>query len=47
MCIYKGYAFLLESTSNEYVRTRDCDLIQIGGLLDSKSYGIGLPTGKI
>jgi hypothetical protein len=36
------YAFLLESTTNEYARQRDCDLIQIGDLLDSKSYGLGL-----
>lgn len=39
------YAFLLESTMNEYYRQRDCDLMQVGGLLDSKGYGIGLPSG--
>jgi hypothetical protein len=31
-----GYAYLLESTTNEYNRQRDCELIQIGGLLDTK-----------
>ena len=31
-----GYAYLLESTTNEYMRQRDCELIQIGGLLDTK-----------
>ncbi|TPP58897.1 Glutamate receptor ionotropic kainate 2 [Fasciola gigantica] len=40
------YAFLLESTMNEYYRQRDCDLMQVGGLLDSKGYGIGLPSGS-
>jgi ionotropic glutamate receptor len=37
-----GYAYLLESTTNDYARQRDCELMQIGGLLDSKSYGLGL-----
>lgn len=37
-----NYAFLLESTSNEYARERNCELIQIGDLFDSKSYGLGL-----
>jgi hypothetical protein len=41
-----SYAFLMESTSNEYIRQRDCELMQIGGLLDSKGYGIGLPAGN-
>lgn len=30
------YAFLMESTSIEYVIERNCDLQQVGGLLDSK-----------
>ncbi|KAH1179942.1 hypothetical protein KIL84_005992 [Mauremys mutica] len=40
------YAFLLESTMNEYHRRRNCNLTQIGGLLDTKGYGIGLPLGS-
>ncbi|XP_071521274.1 glutamate receptor ionotropic, kainate 2-like isoform X2 [Panulirus ornatus] len=40
------YAYLMESTSIEYVVERNCDLTQIGGLLDSKSYGIALPPGS-
>jgi ionotropic glutamate receptor len=36
----------MESTSNEYIRQRDCELMQIGGLLDTKGYGIGTPAGK-
>lgn len=39
------YAYLLESTMNEYIAQRDCDLMQVGGLLDSKGYGIGTPQG--
>lgn len=39
------YAYLVESTTNEYMRQRDCELMQVGGLLDSKGYGIGTPTG--
>ena len=41
-----GYAYLLESITNDYLRQRDCELMQVGGLLDSKGYGIGTPTGK-
>ena len=40
------YAFLMESTTIEYVIERECDTTQIGGLLDSKGYGIALPPGK-
>ncbi|KAL0880160.1 hypothetical protein ABMA27_002631 [Loxostege sticticalis] len=36
------YAFFMESTSIEYTMERHCDLLQIGGLLDQKSYGIGM-----
>ena len=40
------YAFLMESTSLEYITERYCDLTQIGGLLDSKGYGIAMPVSK-
>lgn len=41
--VKKGnFAFLMESTSIEYIRQRDCELTQIGGLLDHKGYGIAL-----
>ena len=40
------YAYLLESTMNEYISQRDCELMQVGGLLDSKGYGIGTPRRK-
>lgn len=41
----RGYAFLMESTSIEYQVERNCELQQIGGLLDSKGYGIAMPMG--
>lgn len=42
-----NYAFLMESTMLDYAVQRDCNLTQIGGLLDSKGYGIATPKGKI
>ncbi|KAJ3590359.1 hypothetical protein NHX12_008311, partial [Muraenolepis orangiensis] len=42
-----NYAFLLESTMNEYYRQRNCNLTQIGGLLDTKGYGIGMSPGSV
>lgn len=41
------YALLMESTSIEYVTQRNCNLTQIGGLIDSKGYGVGTPIGKM
>ncbi|CAH1993009.1 unnamed protein product [Acanthoscelides obtectus] len=41
-----GYAFLMESTSIEYVIERNCELTQVGGLLDSKGYGIAMPPNS-
>ncbi|MGH0164537.1 UNVERIFIED_CONTAM: hypothetical protein FKN15_060058 [Acipenser sinensis] len=41
------YAFLMESTTIEYVTQRNCNLTQIGGLIDTISYGIGTPMGLI
>jgi len=38
-----GYAFFMESTKVDYIVERMCELTQVGGLLDNKSYGIGLP----
>ncbi|VDP14161.1 unnamed protein product [Heligmosomoides polygyrus] len=40
------YAYLMESSMLEYAVERDCELMQIGGLLDQKGYGIGLPKGS-
>ncbi|XP_075054348.1 glutamate receptor 2 isoform X3 [Mixophyes fleayi] len=38
------YAYLLESTMNEYIEQRKpCDTMKVGGNLDSKGYGIATP----
>ncbi|XP_070138571.1 glutamate receptor ionotropic, kainate 2 isoform X4 [Drosophila bipectinata] len=42
-----NYAFLMESTMLDYAVQRDCNLTQIGGLLDSKGYGIATPKGSL
>lgn len=42
-----GYAYLLESTTNDYARQRDCNLMQIGDLLDAKGYGFGLQKNSV
>nr|CAD7410631.1 unnamed protein product [Timema poppensis] len=42
-----NYAFLMESTMLDYEVQRDCNLTQIGGLLDSKGYGIATPKGTV
>ena len=39
------YAFFMEAASIDYYTQRNCDLMQLGGLLDSKGYGIALPPG--
>uniref|UniRef100_A0A3B3U021 Glutamate receptor n=1 Tax=Poecilia latipinna TaxID=48699 RepID=A0A3B3U021_9TELE len=42
------YAFLLESTMNEYTEQRKpCDTMKVGGNLDSKGYGIATPKGSL
>ncbi|XP_067875204.1 glutamate receptor ionotropic, kainate 2 isoform X1 [Heterodontus francisci] len=40
------YALLMESTTIEFVTQRNCNLTQIGGLIDSKAYGVGTPMGS-
>ncbi|XP_064094425.1 glutamate receptor ionotropic, kainate 2-like [Macrobrachium nipponense] len=40
------YAYIMESPSIEFATERHCDLIQVGGLLNSRSYGIALPPGS-
>ncbi|CAH0586972.1 unnamed protein product [Chrysodeixis includens] len=41
-----AYAYLMESTTIEYVVERNCDLTQVGGMLDSKGYGIAMPPNS-
>ncbi|KAK1127291.1 hypothetical protein K0M31_003835 [Melipona bicolor] len=38
----EDYAFLMESSSIEYIIERYCNVTQIGGLLDAKGYGIAM-----
>lgn len=41
------YAFLTESTTNDYINQRmPCDTMKVGSNLDSKGYGIGTPQGS-
>ena len=42
----KDYAYLMESPLIDYAIQKDCNLTQIGGLLDSKGYGIATQLGK-
>lgn len=41
------YALLMESTTIDYITRRNCNLTQVGGIIDSKGYGIGTPLGKM
>merc|ERR1719259_1420242 len=41
-----NYAYFMEASAIEYYTERICDLTQIGGLLDSKGYGVALPPGS-
>lgn len=41
------YAFLLESTSNEYANSREpCDTMMVGRNLNSKGFGIATPLNS-
>ena len=40
------YAFMMESVPMEYQTNKECSLMQVGELLDSKGYGIALPISK-
>lgn len=37
----------MESTSIEYMVERNCDVAQVGGLLDSKGYGIAMKKSEL
>ncbi len=44
----KNYALLIESTMAEYRISQNCkNLTQIGGLLNSRGYGIGTQQGNL
>nr|QHN69171.1 ionotropic receptor 2 [Sirex noctilio] len=40
--IAEDYAFLMESSSVDYITERECDVTQINGQLDAKGYGIAM-----
>lgn len=41
------YAFLIESTQNDYVNERrPCDTMKVGRNLDAKGYGVATPLGS-
>lgn len=40
-----AYAYMMESTSIEFFTERRCDLMKVGGMLDSKGYGIAIRPG--
>lgn len=42
----ENYAYFMESTVIEYVTGRYCNLTMVGGLLDTKGYGIAVPKGN-
>lgn len=42
----ENYAFLMESTTIEYITERRCSLTQVGSLLDEKGYGIAMRKSK-
>lgn len=41
-----NYALLMESSTIDYITRRNCNLTKVGGLIDSKGYGIGTPLGN-
>ncbi|KRT85106.1 hypothetical protein AMK59_2738, partial [Oryctes borbonicus] len=43
----ENYAFLMESTSIEYVTERQCALARVGEELDEKGYGIAMRKGAL
>lgn len=40
------YAFLMESSSIEYITERNCKIVQVGNKLDEKGYGIAMKKGE-
>ena len=40
------YAFFAESTTVEYQTERNCNLMKVGGVLNTIGYGFALPQGE-
>jgi hypothetical protein len=41
------YAFLMESSTIEYIEQRHCKVAQVGDKLDQKGYGIAMKKGRL
>ena len=41
-----NYAFLMESSTINYMAQRNCEVVKVGGELDEKGYGIAMKKGK-
>ena len=41
------FAFLMEQKSLEYYTQNNCELTQIGGLLNDRNYAIAMAKGKL
>ena len=41
-----NYAFLMESSTINYMTQRNCEVVKVGGELDEKGYGIAMKKGK-
>lgn len=44
---HRLFAFLMESATIDYHTQKECDLTKVGGKLDSKAYGIGMPMSML
>ena len=42
-----SFAFLMEEPTIEYIIERQCDVMQVGGAVGSRSYGIALRKGAL
>jgi len=41
-----NYAYLMESSTMEYIINGNCNLTQVGGLLDTRGYGIATTSKR-
>lgn len=42
-----GYAYFMESTSLEYFLERECEVAQVGDLIDERNHAIGMPKSEL
>lgn len=41
-----SFAYFMESTSLEYFTQRDCEVSQVGDLIDERNYAIGMRKSR-